>query len=117
MTAYVEHRYESATDLLGQAVRMDPQFGEANLYLGICSLLQGNATDAVSPLQSASREKKPTTTQAAHFYLAKAFLKLGRLTDAEAELRAAAAIPGRLTGEANALVQRLQAIQHPDINQ
>jgi len=116
MTAYVERRYETAADLLGQAVRLDPEFGEANLYLGICALLQGKAGDAISPLQSASRQKKSAIAQAGHFYLAKAYLKLGQLADAEAELHAAAVLPGRLAGEANALVQRVHALQHADTN-
>lgn len=116
MTAYVDRRYEAAADLLGQAVRLDPQFGEASLYLGICALLQGKTSDAVSPLQSASHQKKPAIAQAAHFYLAKAYLKLSQLADADGELHAAAALPGRLTGEANALIQRLEALQPSDTN-
>jgi hypothetical protein len=111
MTEYVDGRYDSATTLLGQAVELDPQFAEGNLYLGICDLLQGNAGGAVVPLQSAVRGKKPGVAQAAHFYLAKAYLQQYKLAEAETELRAAAAIPGRLAAEANAMIPRLQAVR------
>jgi Tetratricopeptide repeat/Putative zinc-finger len=111
MTAYVERRYDTAADLLSEAVRLDPEFTDANLYLGICRLLQGKAADAIPPLQSASKGKKPAAVQAAHFYMGKTYLQLGKLAEAEAEFQAAAAIPGRLTGEAAAIVPRLQAIR------
>ena len=111
MTAYVERRYDAAADLLSEAVRLDPEFTEANLYLGICRLLQGKAADAIPPLQSASQGKKPAAVQAAHFYLGKTYLQLGKLAEAETEFQAAAAIPGRLRGEAAAIIPRLQAIR------
>jgi hypothetical protein len=121
MTAYVERRYNASADLLVEAVRLDPQFAEANLYLGICRLLQGKAGDAVPPLQSASLGKKPAVVQAAHFYAGKAYLQLGKLAQAETEFHAAAAISGRLTGDASSIIPRLQAIRHaadvtPDMN-
>ena len=111
MTAYVERRYDAAADLLSEAVRLDPEFTDANLYLGICRLLQGKAADAVAPLRSASQGKKPAAVQAAHFYLGKTYLQLGKLAEAETEFQAAAAIPGRLRGEAAAIIPRLQAIR------
>ena len=115
ITAYVEGRYESAANLLGQAVELDPQLADANLYLGICNLLQGKTTDAVRRLQSASQGKKPAVAQAAHFYLAKAYVQQGKLEEADTELRAAAALPGRLKAEANAMIPRLQAVQAAQI--
>jgi TolA-binding protein len=117
MSSYVDSNYETAGDLFGEAVKLDPQFAEANLYLGICRLLKGKTGDALSPLQSASQEKKLAVSQAAHFYLAKAYLRLGRLADAENELHAAAATPGPLMGESNSMIQQLQTIRSaPDNN-
>ena len=95
---------------MGQAVRLNPDSSEASLYFGICKLLLGKPEDAVLPLQSAAREKKPNISQASHFYLAKAYLKLGKRTEAEDELRASANIPGRLTAESDALILRLKSI-------
>ena len=110
MSQYVDRNYETAADLLGEAVRLNPDSSEASLYFGICKLLLGKPEDAVLPLQSAAREKKPNISQASHFYLAKAYLKLGKRTEAEEELRASANIPGRLTAESNALILRLKSI-------
>jgi len=110
MSQYVDRNYEGAADLLGEAVRLNPDSSEASLYFGICKLLLGKPEDAVLPLQSAAREKKPNISQASHFYLAKAYLKLGKRTEAEDELRASANIPGRLTAESNALILRLKSI-------
>jgi hypothetical protein len=110
MSQYVDRNYEAAADLLGEAVRLDPDSSEASLYFGVCKLLLGKPEDAVLPLQSAAREKKPNISQASHFYLAKAYLKLGKRTEAENALRASANIPGRLTAESNALLLRLKSI-------
>jgi hypothetical protein len=110
MYAYVDRNYETAADLLGEAVQLNPNLPEANLYFGICKLLLGKPQDAVSPLQSASRGDKPAVSQAGHFYLAKSYLKLRKRAEAEDELRASAAIPGRLSAESNALIERLRSI-------
>ena len=110
MSAYVDRNYEAAAGLLGEAAQLDPNLSEANLYFGICQLLLGKPQDAMSPLQSASRDNKPAVSQAGHFYLAKSYLKLGKRAEAEDELRASAAIPGRLSAESNALIERLRSI-------
>jgi tetratricopeptide (TPR) repeat protein len=111
MSAYVGRDYETAANLLAQAVVLEPDFPEANLYLGICKLLRGSPSEAASALQKAAKEKKPPLSQAAHFFLAKAYLQLGKPADAENEFRMAAALPGRLAGESNELIQRLQDIR------
>ena len=110
MSAYVDRNYETAADLLGEALQLDPNLPEANLYFGVCKLLLAKPQDAVLPLQSASWDNKPAVSQAGHFYLAKSYLKLGRRADAEDELRASAAISGRLSAESNALIKRLRSI-------
>ena len=110
MLAYVKKDYPGATKLLEQAVQLDPEMSEANLYLGVCRLLQGNAPDAVSALQPVARVKKPALAQPAHFYLAKAYLQMGKLTEADTELHAASLLPGRLAGESNALMQKVENI-------
>jgi len=112
MTSYVERHYGEAADLLAEAVRLDPQFAEANLYLGISRLLEGKTGDALPALQSAFAGKKPAVAQAAHFYMGKAYLQLGKLEEAETEFHSAASIDGRLAGEASSLILRLQAIRH-----
>jgi tetratricopeptide (TPR) repeat protein len=112
MSAYVSRNYETAVNLLTQAVLLQPNFSEANLYLGICKLLQGSPSEAASALQIAVKiEKKAALSQAAHYFLGKAYLQLGKPADAESEFRVAAALPGRLAGESNQLMQRLDDIR------
>jgi len=110
MSAYVNKDYVTASQFLGEAVRLDPELSEAGLYLGICRLLQGNPTGAVPALQPVSKVKKPTLAQPAHFYLAKAYLQMGKLKEADTELHAASSLPGRLAGDSNALMQRVESI-------
>ena len=112
MLAYVSKDYAGAAPLLEQAVTLDAGMSEASLYLGVCRLLQGNAPDAVSALQPVTRTKKPNLAQPAHFYLAKAYLQMGKLKEADTELHAASLLPGRLAGESNALMQRVENILH-----
>jgi hypothetical protein len=50
-------------------------------------------------------------TQSAHFYLAKAYLQMSQLEDAEREMQAAAALPGNLTAEAQSLAARIHALR------
>src|SRR5262249_46580011 len=110
MSAYVNRDYATASQLLGEAIKLDPELSEASLYLGICRLLQGHPADAVSALQPVSKAKKSTLAQPAHFYLAKAYLQMGKLADADTELHAASSLPGRLAGESNALMQKVENI-------
>ena len=48
-------------------------------------------------------------SQSAHFYLGKAYLQMRDIPRAQAELESAAALPGRLTGEAKSTLARLRA--------
>lgn len=111
MDAYVEKRYATAAGLLEEAIRLEPNAPDSNFFLGICRLLLAKPEDAIEPLQTALAGERSPYTQAAHFYLAKAYVQTGDLSQAESESRAASAVPGRLTIEANSMLTRLQAVR------
>lgn len=111
MDAYVDKRYADATDLLERALQAEPNALDVNFYLGVCRLLQAKPADSIAPLQSVLVDEESPWAQPAHFYLAKAYIQTGDLAHAEAQLQAAAAMPGRLKAEAGSEVTRLQAVR------
>jgi TolA-binding protein len=111
MDAYLEKRYAAAAALLEEAVSVEPNAADANFFLGICRLLEAKPADAIPPLNATVTNERSPYTQAAHFYLAKAYVQTGNLSQAEAELRTAADMPGRLTGQASSMLVRVQAVR------
>ena len=111
MQAYVEQRYPDAAILLERAVEAEPTAADANIFLAICRLMQGKVADSVAPLKVALTNEDSVYTQSAHFYLAKAYIQTGDLDQAEAQLQAAATVPGGLRAEASSDLDRLQALR------
>ena len=110
MRAYAEKRYGDAKALLDDEVRLAPDVPEINFFLGVCRLVMGKPSSAVQPLRSVLTHNESPYEQAAHFYLAKAYIQLGDLQQAEGELQAAAAMPGQLQAEANSALTKLQSL-------
>jgi len=110
MMAYVKKHYDDATSLLENSLNTEPDAPDVNFYYGICKLLQSHPADSLAPLQKAIDKPNSTLTQAAHFYLAKAYLQTGNLAKAETELNAAAEITGFMKEEAAADLARLHAV-------
>jgi tetratricopeptide (TPR) repeat protein len=111
MDAYVDKRFADATDLLERALQAEPNALDINFYLGVCRLLQAKPADSIAPLQSVLVDEESPWAQPAHFYLAKAYIQTGDLAHAEAQLQAAAAMPGRLKAEAGSELTQLQAVR------
>jgi hypothetical protein len=111
MLAYVEKRYGDAADSLETVLEGEPKAADANFYLGICKIMQGRPRDSIGPFKAVLAAPPGTLTQAGHFYLAKAYLQLNNLMQAEEEMQAAAAMPGRLTADARSLAARIQALR------
>jgi len=111
MLAYVEGHYQDAAQLLEKTVQSQPRTAPANFYLGVCRLLQGHTSASVAPLKEVLAAPASSFTQSAHFYLAKAYLQMSQLEDAEREMQAAAALPGHLTAEAQSLSARIHALR------
>ncbi len=111
MLAYVEGDYRVAGKMLESLVQKEPDSAEKNYYLGICRLMLGHPAEAVAPLKVATNDTRSSMLQAAHFYLAKAYLQTGDLAQAESELKASVAVPGRMSGDAKSLLTRVQAFR------
>jgi hypothetical protein len=112
MAAYREKRYADATKLLESVVTATPEASEPNFYLGICRLIAGYPSEAVEPLKVALSPRGGPLIQASHFYLAKAYLRLDDLAKAEGQMQAAAAMPGRLTGQARSIADRIHVLRN-----
>jgi TolA-binding protein len=111
MLAYVEGHYQDAAQLLEKTVQSQPRAAPANFYLGVCRLLQGHPSASVAPLKEVLAAPASSFTQSAHFYLAKAYLQMSQLEDAEREMQAAANLSGNLTAEAQSLSARIHALR------
>ena len=113
MLAYVKGQYDYASQLLEKSVQSQPRSVPANFYLGICRLLQGHPSESVAPLKEVLAAPASSFTQSGHFYLAKAYLQMSQLEDAEREMQSAAALTGNLTAEAQSLAARIHALRAP----
>ncbi len=111
MLAYVQDHYDDASRLLEKAVQSQPRAVPANFYLGVCRLLQGHPSESLAPLKAVLAAPASSFTQPAHFYLAKGYLQMSQLEDAEREMQAAAALSGSLTAEAQSLTARIHALR------
>ncbi len=111
MLAYVKSQYGDAAQLLEKTVQSQPRAVPANFYLGVCRLLQGHPVESVAPLKEVLAAPASSFTQSAHFYLAKAYLQMSRLEDAEREMQSAAALPGNLTAESQSLAARIHTLR------
>src|SRR5436309_2219546 len=111
MAAYIDGHYADAAASLENALRVEPAATDVNFYLGICRIVDGHPADSVPLLKKALAAPPSSLTQSAHFYLAKAYVQMQKLDEAETEMQAAAAIPGRLAAAARALLPRVQALR------
>jgi TolA-binding protein len=111
MAAYNKGHYEQASRLLDDAVHIEPEAPDVNFYVGICRLLQGHPTDSLHPLHKAFDKPDSPITQAAHFYLAKAYLQMGNLEEAETEFKAASEISGPLQSEGTSSLEQLRSLR------
>jgi hypothetical protein len=117
MVAYREKRYADAAKLLESVVGATPEAVVPNFYLGICRLIEDRPSDAVVPLKNVISAPAGPVTQSAHFYLAKAYLRVGDMAKAESEMQIAAKLPGRLASQARSLAERIHALRSADTNQ
>jgi tetratricopeptide (TPR) repeat protein len=85
-----QQQNDTALEAYEQAIRSDPQFGEAYLNAGILLLKLGRVPQALKNLNSAV-ETNPKSAEA-HYHRARARLEQTERAEAEKDLRAAAAL-------------------------
>jgi hypothetical protein len=117
MVAYREKRYADAAKVLESVVGATPEAVGPNFYLGICRLIEDRPGEAVMPLKNVISAPAGPLTESAHFYLAKAYLRMGDLAKGESEMQIAAILPGRLASQARSLAERIHALRSADTNQ
>jgi len=114
MLAYTDGKYQEAEAQLDDAVKLAPGSAEINFYLGICEILDDKFENAILRLSAVSANENSSYAQAAHFYLAKAYLRLGDLSAAEEHFKAAAGMSGELTDEAKSTLKTLEVLRGND---
>jgi tetratricopeptide (TPR) repeat protein len=97
-----DQSWDAAIAHFSKASKLDPQFSEAFLGLGICYIAQKRYTDAVPPLETAV--KLEPRNPDAHYQLATAYTRAGRKDEGQKEF----VIHQRLIGT--------QGGEHPESN-
>jgi hypothetical protein len=108
MQPYQQNDFAEAERQLGQFLENNPHHAEANLYRGVSLLLLDKITDAIAPLQAAIEHGPGRVREAAHWYLALAYLKSGEPSKALQPLDAVIAIRGTHRAEAEKLRQQIR---------
>ncbi len=110
MDQYLQHDYTSAINGLRAATAADPKSADAQFFLGVCYLLQGDPTAAIARLNATIKLGETLDLEPAHFYLAKAFLQSRDLPAATRELESTAALHGDLEQPARQLLDQLRKL-------
>jgi tetratricopeptide (TPR) repeat protein len=95
---------------LERATDLDPSDPQSSFFRGICELMLSRAGDAIPFFQRVLALGDSPYIEAAHFYLAKAYLAKGELTGASDELRKTIQLAGDREAEARALLGQLNAL-------
>ena len=107
MKNYSKEDYVKAIPGLRAAVNANPQAASFNFYLGACYLLTGQTDPAVASFRNTIALGNPAYSEAAHFYLAKAYLKKKEVSAAEEELQKTVRLHGGMEAEAQAILLQL----------
>ena len=107
MESYIQKNYAQAIPGLRGAVRAAPGMARYNFYLGASYLLSGQNGAAVASLSKTITLNDPTYTELAHFYLAKAYLRMKDVAAAQRELKAVVRLHGSWTAEAQGILSQL----------
>jgi tetratricopeptide (TPR) repeat protein len=113
MDQYQRNDFASARASLSDASKLDPEAAHIAFFLGITKLLTGQPNEAADDLRRTIALGDSPYREEAHFYLAKAHLKLGRVDDALAELERVVQLRGSLETQARALRNQLETFQSP----
>jgi TolA-binding protein len=110
MRLYVGGDYAGAIPGLGTAAGLRPDAPQIAFFLAACRLLTGEVSAAASGFESVIALGDSPYLEEAHFYLAKARIRQGRLPAAREELRKTVDCHGRLEPDARRLLAQLDAL-------
>jgi TolA-binding protein len=106
MQHYLKGDYVGAIPGLQAAVKASPATARFHFYLGACYLLTAQTDPAINSFRKVISLNDPSYSEAAHFYIAKAYLRNRDLTHAEDELRTTAKLGGSKAREAEELLRQ-----------
>ena len=110
MEKYREGLYAAAIPGLLEAARTDEKDADAQFFLGICYLMDGQSDAAIRRLRATIRLGDTLNLEMAHFYLAKALIRKGDTAGAAAELDRAIAVHGDREAQARELLEQLKSL-------
>lgn len=111
MRLYVRKDYAGARAELRAAAGLDRERPDIAFFLGVCELLTGEPGAAITELERTIALGESPYLEEAHFYLAKAHVRRGELTDAAAEFDATVRLRGEREQEARELLQKLESLR------
>ena len=109
MDEYLAGRYRQAAQLFSASDSLEPTETVA-FYRGVSALFGGDAAGAIVVLRRVMHSADDPYAAEAHFYSAKAWLRLGRADSALAHLSAIAAGSGAIAAHAAALTDSVKAV-------
>jgi len=110
MRLYRAGDYAGALEGLRAAEAMNPDRPRTRFFLGVSQLLLGQNTDAAASFERTIALGESPYLEEAHFYLAKAWLRQGRLPAARRELQRTIARHGGLEQDARQLIGQLDVL-------
>jgi tetratricopeptide (TPR) repeat protein len=107
MQQYLEGSYGRAIPGLEAAVELDPSLDKARFYLGTCYLLEDEPKKAIDNLSRIAELESSPYREWAHFYRAKAHLRLGDLDSALSDLSEVISVGGDLRTQAEEVLEQI----------
>ncbi len=108
MISYQQSNYSKSSEQFVAARAAGADSVTTTFFLGVSSLMSGNAVAAVKELQRASAMPQSAYTSESHYYLAKAFLRLRKRDDAMREIAMAAAGESTIQSAAKLLADSIK---------
>jgi predicted Zn-dependent protease len=109
--AYAARQFDHAAELLRRRVAAEPDDAAANFYLAVSLMMTDEVGEAEDRLRAVLALDASPFTVPAHFVLAKALVRLGRLDPAERELLVVVKKDGPWARSAVELLPRVRAMK------
>jgi Flp pilus assembly protein TadD len=111
MEAYAKRQYGQTADALRRFVTAEPEDQAANFFLAVALMMTDDVGEAEDRLRAVLAGRGTSFQIAARFVLGKALIRLGRLADAEQELRRVADSRDPMARTAGDLIPKIRAAE------